>query len=265
MRSHRSVATGLVVLGLLACPKRIPLPERLKVSGTVELLQRIARARAAVDAFSAEIRLTYFGPKGRRFKGTASLAVLRPKSLRYELQGPHGGVLEAFATNGAELQLFDLENNRFYHGPATPRNFNQLMALVPLGLNGEEWVALLFGEVCIPNHALLAYDDRVGRFIFTWEDQGLARRVEVDAETSRVTRATVHRRDAVGSEINVSEINIRERDERGLPVVLELKGGPGDLSVRVRLRDVSYDVEHEPDVFVLDPPAQVTPEYLGED
>lgn len=259
MSSRRTLVLCLLLVATAACPRRIPLPERLKASGTVELLQRISKARVPFDAYSAEARLTYFGPTGR-IKGTASLAVLRPKSLRYELQGPHGGVLEAFATNGVELQLFDLKNNRFFHGPATQQNFNQLLALVPLGLGAEEWVALLFGEVSIPSDALLEYDDRAGRFVFTWLDHGSARRVEIDPETSRATRATVRK----GGEV-VSAIEVIKRDDRGLPVVLKLEAPKEKIGVQVRLRDVSYDVEFEPEVFELDPPTRIVPEYLGEE
>lgn len=245
------------VLSTAACPKRFPLPDHLRVSGIEELGQRMAAARVPTDAFSAEVRLTYFGPKGR-VRGTAAIAVMRPSSLRYELQGPHGGVLEAFATDGRELQLLDQKGSRFLYGPATRENINQLLALVPLGLGPSEWVSLLFGEIGMPLSATLVYDDKIGRYVGTWTDQDLTHRVEVDPESARATRATISAEGTL-----LSEIRILERDAAGLPVELELNAPAADVGVEVKLRDVSHDVTFDASVFILDAPRSITPEYLG--
>src|SRR5690554_3815951 len=105
------LAAPLLAL-VTSCAGTIPLPRHLQVSGVQELQARMEKARPAVDKYFAEARLTYFGPQGR-VKGTASLAVARPTSLRYDIIGPHGGVMEAFATNGEELQLLNPGQERF--------------------------------------------------------------------------------------------------------------------------------------------------------
>lgn len=251
------VLLAAFAMSTTACPKRFPLPDRLRVSGVEELGRRMAAARVPNDAFSAEVRLTYFGPKGR-VRGTAALAVMRPSSLRYELQGPHGGVLEAFATDGHELQLLDQKGSRFLYGPATRDNINRLLALVPLGLGPSEWVALLFGEIGMPLRATLVYDDKIGRYVGDWTDQGMTHRVEVDPESARATRATISAEGTL-----LSEIRILERDVAGLPVELELNAPAADIGVEVRVRDVSYDVAFDSSIFILDAPRNITPEYLG--
>src|SRR2546428_7303451 len=81
------------------CVHRIPLAEAYKVSGIDTLRERMAAARVAVRSYTAEVRLTSFGPQGR-VRVSGSLAVKRPASFRYEIQGPQGGVVQAFATNG---------------------------------------------------------------------------------------------------------------------------------------------------------------------
>lgn len=246
-----------IVLSAVACPKRIPLPDRLRVSGIEELGRRMAEAKAPIDAFSADVRLTTFGPDGR-LRGTAALAVKRPSSLRYELQGPHGGVLEAFATDGRELQHLDQQRSRFLYGPASRENVNKLLALVPLGLGPSEWVSLLFGEIGMPPTATLTYDDTTGRYVATWSDEELAHRVEIDPESARVTRATV----SSGAEL-LSEVRIAERDDAGLPIDLDLDAPAAKVGVQVKLRDVSHDVALDASVFVLEPPQGFVPEYLG--
>ncbi|MEO1170795.1 MAG: hypothetical protein AAFX94_01925, partial [Myxococcota bacterium] len=104
------------------------------VVDTESLQARMLSAQSQLKSYVGEARLTYFGPDGR-VKGTATLAVEKPASLRYEIQGPHGGVIEAFATNGVELQLLDFKTNRFIYGPANPSTIDQLLSFAPLGMD----------------------------------------------------------------------------------------------------------------------------------
>jgi hypothetical protein len=202
--------------------------------------------------------LTYFGAQGR-MRGTASLAVKRPAAMRIELQGPHGGVLQAFATNGQEVQLADMTGSRFFYGPATPEHIDGLLGIAALGVGAKQWVELLFGEVAIPEDAALVYDGRRGSFLLTWQRGETGHRVDVDPETSRVTAAELRRNGKPASRVTV-----QERDDKGLPICLRLRAEDPTADVEVRLRDVAYDVPIEDAVFVLTPPRDVTPEYLGE-
>jgi hypothetical protein len=205
------------------------------------------------SSYTAEVRLTYFGPKGR-VKGTASLAAKRPASLRYEAQGPHGGVLAAFATNGHELQFADLKVSRFYYGPATAKNIDDLLGIARLGFGPEQWVSLLFGEIAIPADAGLTYDDRTGLFEVSWPNH----RVSVDPASARVVRASVW-----DGEQPISEIEVRARDDRGLATELRLRVVAEDTNVVINLRDVSYDRDLADALFRLEPPRHAMPEYLG--
>lgn len=271
IRTHklaRCVGFGfglLIALSLVACAKRIPLPEHLRTSGVDELRQRIEGARSPVQKYFAEARMTYFGGVGRRIKGTASLAVMRPRSLRYDLIGP-AGVIEAFATDGERLQLLIPGEGRLLEGPATPQNVDRMMSFAPLHLDPEGWVALLFGEVSIPPTAQLRYDETVGHFVIHWSEAGSEVTLGVDPQTSRVVTARVQR-----DERFLSTVTIQERGPRGLPIRLRMTarvGGPEnsdeDADIRIVLRDIDYDPEAlGPDSFRLRPPRGVTPEPLG--
>jgi len=252
----RTVGLAAVVTSAAACATcagRIPLPQQYAVANLGELVARMRAAAVSETVYTAEVRLTYFGPKGR-VKGTASLAVKRPASLRYEVQGPHGGVLAAFATNGRELQLADLKASRFFHGPATAQNIDDLFGIARLGLGPEAWVALLFGEITLPADAELSYDDHEGVFVVRWTDH----RVTVDPESARVVRASVWQ-----GEEQISLIEVRARDQRGLATELRLRVFAEETDVAIRLRDVDYGAELDDSIFQLDPPRNVTPEYLA--
>lgn len=241
---------------LVGCAGRIPLPQNLKAANAGELAQRMQKAASSVRAYSAEARLAYFGKEGR-MRGTATLVVSRPASLRYDVYGPHGGVVSAFATNGQELALLDVAQSRYLYGPATSRNLDELLPFAPLGLGADGWVALLFGEVTVPQDAGLSYDDRAGHFVLEWLSGGLTQRLEVDPKTSRPVRARVLRGDDV-----VSEVTLDERDKKGIPTALRIKVPKQDVDVDVALKDLSYEPELDEDVFVLSPPTGVNPERL---
>jgi outer membrane lipoprotein-sorting protein len=248
--SHARVAVLLVPL-LSACAGRIPLPEAYRAADAAALVARMETARAAASAYSAEARLTYFGAEGR-LKGTASLLVARPNRLRYELEGPHGGVLMAVAVDGATLTALDMRTSRFLTGPATPHNLDTVLNLVPLGEGIEAWVRLLFGEVRVPQDATLAYDDRRGVFVLTWEAAGRAVTLRVDPASARAREAEI----CEGGEV-ASRVEVSERDASGLPVALRLQAPAARADVEVRLRDVTLEPEVGAGVFVLPAPAGV--------
>ncbi len=254
----RGRGAGVWLLALVACGRQVPLATALRAPGPDELRQRMSAAQVAGAAYTAELRLTSFGPAGRA-RGTASLAVQRPASFRYELLGPHGGVVQAFATNGHELQLLDVGASRFLHGPATPANISRLLALVPLDLTARDWVNLLFGEVTVPEAAGLGYDAQAASFVWTWEKPPQRGRVEVDPHTAHATRAVMWDGDA-----KVWEITVVSRDARGLPAELKLEAPAAKASVEVHLRDVDHVPQLDATLFTLDPPRGVNIERLAD-
>lgn len=217
------------------------------------LRARMTEARSKLDSYVGEARLTYFGPDGR-VKGTATLAVKKPASLRYEIQGPHGGVIEAFATNGLELQLLDFKTNRFIYGPANPSTIDRLLSFAPLGMDASQWVAMLCGDLIPPENArAVAEDERVR---VRWEQGGLTRELEVD-DRGRAERALAFRGDVL-----VSEVLVEGRGERGLPDRLALKVPEADVDMVIRLRDLEFDIPLAGDVFRIDAPESAERIYL---
>jgi len=264
--SGSALGLGLVAALLAtACAKRIPLPEHLRPAGVEELRQRMQKAGSPVQKYFAEARMTYFGADGR-IKGSASLAVMRPQSLRYDLVGPHGGVIEAFATDGSQLQLLIPGEARLLEGPATPQNVDRMMSFAPLHLDPQGWVALLFGEVSVPAGAQLRYDDTAGHFVVHWSAAGSEVSLGVDPRTSRVVTAQVRQGERLAS-----TVLIEERDPRGLPIRLRMKarvvtpeGSKDESDIRVILRDIEHDPAGlDAASFRLRPPRGVVPEPIA--
>lgn len=265
IRSLTFLVGLMVALSAVACAKRIPLPEHLRASGVDELRQRMEDARSPVQKYFAEARITYFGAAGR-IKVSASLAVMRPRSLRYDLFGPHGGVIESFATDGNQLQLLIPGDARLLEGPATPQNVDRMMSFAPLHLDPEGWVALMFGEVSVPAAAELRYDETAGHFVIHWSAAGSDVTLGVDPATSRVVTVRVQQGERFLSTVRL------ERGPRGLPIRMRMRvrvtdpeDSDEDSDIRITLRDIDYDpASLGPDSFHLRPPRFVTPEPLGQ-
>lgn len=252
---RRAALSAVLALG---CAAKVPAPEHVRGIGAAELQKKLEAARSPVQSFVGEARLTYFG-NDRRVRTSATLAVARPDRLRYEIHGPHGGVLEAFATNGKELQLLSLAESRFLYGPATTDNLRKLVSFAPLSLDAAGWVGLLFGEVQIPAEAGVSWDEGSGRLVAGFVDGDRRVRVEIDASRWRATRVVVQ--DAAGSAL--SEVTVESHDERGIPESLRIIVPPEKVDLAIRLRDVTYDPELGEEAFVLDVPRDVVPERLG--
>lgn len=251
---------ALVAVLLGACAARIPLPEHLRPSGTSELVSRMRAASVPLSSFSAEARLTYFGPDGR-VKARADIVAARPASLRYDVRGPHGGVITAFATDGKELAALDVANSRFVYGPATVANIDRLLPFAPLGLTPEGWVRMLFGEIDVPPTADLFYNDSTGRFELTWQDGGHTRRVEVDPRTARPVRAQALVMQQAAAHV-ISDIAFDERNDQGLPTMMRIRVPMEKADIELHLRDIEADSQPEDDTFTINPPSGVPAEHL---
>jgi outer membrane lipoprotein-sorting protein len=239
---------GLAVVLTCACAHVAP-PASLG-----DLTTKMQAARSSVQAFSADARITYFGKQGRA-KGGATLVVSRPASLRYELHGPHGGVLQAFATNGSELQLLDFQENHFIYGPATPTTIDKLMQFAPLHRTAAQWVDMMFGEVAIPPGADVGAEK--SQWLARWTDSDVTREVLVDPKTAQVSRVRTLRGLSV-----LSDVSVTDYDVSGVPTALHIVVPSAEVDIEIRLRDLTINPELDPTVFTLDAPAAMTPERI---
>lgn len=243
------LALVLFVLVISACVKNVAPPASLAA-----MADAMQRARTQHRAFSADARITYFGKEGRA-KAGATLAVARPASMRYELHGPHEGVIQAFATNGAELQLLDFQNNRFVYGPATPGTIDKLMQFAPLHLSAEAWVSMLFGDIVIEGGAEIG--SRGDAWLARWSDHDVTREVLVDPTTARIKRLR-----AVRGESVLSDVEVADYDASGIPTTLHMQVPAAQVDIEIRLHDLTIDPELDASVFVLDAPATLTPQRI---
>ena len=238
-----------VTLFAAACTTNVAPPPSVAV-----MADTLQRGRSSHRAYSADLRITYFGKEGRA-KAGATLAVARPASMRYELHGPHEGVIQAFATNGLELQLLDFQNNRFVYGPATPDTLDKLMQFAPLHQSAEAWVGMLFGDVTVPAGAELGA--RGPLWLARWTEGDITRQVLVDPTSGHVKRLLASRGEAV-----LSDVEVDDHDPSGIPTRLHMQVPSAKVDIEIKLRDLAIDPELDASVFVLESPAALVPERI---
>ena len=248
---------GFVLLGLVGCAGRIPMSEHIQAMGVQDVAAAMHKQSEKLQSFTSEIRVTFFGPEGR-LKGTVGLAARRPGQFRYNLMGPHGGVLEAFATNGQTFELSKMSESRFLYGPATPEILDRLLFFAPLNLDAQGWVELLFGVVAIPEHAEMAYDDRSGQLVLSWTQTNKVVRVHVDPKVMQMSRLEV----SIDGQ-RVCDVSIDDRHPSGLPAKLMLHAPRDNVQAALKLRDVALNPALSEKTFLLSPPRGVKPEYWG--
>ena len=254
---RRFLVSLALCLSAVSCASSQLVPKHLITTSPAELRSRMDAAQSPVRTIRGEARLTYFGPSGR-LKGTATIVAERPGRFRYNLLGPHGGVLEAFATDGTELQVLKLLESRYLYGPATAATLDKLLAFAPLKLDSEGWVGLLFGAIPVPDGALIQANDASGRLEARWSIGGREILLDIEPRSAVVERMRVYD----GAEL-VSEVVISERDELGLPKALQMKVPGSKIELDLRLRDIEADIELPKGTFYIAPPDGFRAEYVG--
>ena len=257
MKSIHPCFAVLLCMGLVACAATHKAIEPIQAMTVDALRLKMNSTRSHIETMRGEARLTYFGPSGR-IKGTATIAASRPGSFRYNVLGPHGGVVEAFSTDGRELQVLKLMESRYLYGPATAETLDRLMAFAPLQLDSTGWVGLLFGSISVPDTAAVRVDQATGRIEAEWP-LGLRQiTLDVDPRTWMVERLRVRDGDVL-----VSEVIIAKRDELGLPAQLQMRVPGSEVELELRLRDVEVGVAFPDGTFYIEPPRGFRAEYVG--
>ncbi len=244
-------------LAMEGCAGRMPLPAGAEGLGPQAVIAHVRAKRSTCEGYSAELRLQYFGNAGR-YKGTAQLFARRPDHLRYDIQGPHGGVLFAFATNGERLAALDMGANSMSEGSATPEHFDALLPLAPLGLEASGWVALMFGEIAISDAATLTYDDRAGLFWLRWARGAYDVRLGVDPVSFDARKMCGWVGDA-----EQWQVALAPRDAHGLPTTMRVTAAASRTDIELRWRDVDVQSALVDGMFELPRPRGVTIRSLG--
>ena len=169
--TSRTPILALAALTLLtACPMDLPPPND-QVSDARSLMEGVHSASEEIkDARFKDVRLDYFGEKGR-LSVRQLVLVSHPDRVRIQTYIPgFEGVAGVLACACGRFAYHDRRENVYYHGPSTARNVARVL---PVGLSCEDLVHVMLGGA--PHDRLnraggapnLTWDRRTGRYRVT--------------------------------------------------------------------------------------------------
>ena len=132
---------GILVLALLAgCPHG-SYKQPSSMPSAAEVVDRLAKLRAARTAFSADTVMDYWLGKDR-VKGEVKVMGTRARQVRFHAISPDESVLADMGCNGTDFAYVDMRNNCQLIGPC---NRQSIASLLRVELEPEDFLALALG------------------------------------------------------------------------------------------------------------------------
>lgn len=132
----------LLSSSLVACTGAHPRPDDA-LSASVDVIDAVEQRMQGLGTVRIATKADYYDEaEGRRVAGRdVSIIAMAPASLRVDLSS-FGKAMAGMASDGQLFTMLDLNNEVYYHGPATRENISRLL---PLYLSGADFVRVLHG------------------------------------------------------------------------------------------------------------------------
>ncbi|HLV20107.1 MAG TPA: hypothetical protein VKZ49_04465 [Polyangiaceae bacterium] len=108
----------LLLLVVTGCVREPPPSQFPSARAAIE---RMRESHACSRGVQGEAKIDYFGDGGR-VRGNVLYIALLPENLRFDVFSPFGVTLSTLTADGEQFALFDLQEKRFWHGPAKACN-----------------------------------------------------------------------------------------------------------------------------------------------
>ncbi|MBM4319739.1 MAG: DUF4292 domain-containing protein [Deltaproteobacteria bacterium] len=229
--------------GCAGCRQRIPLPAKA-ITDPLRLRDALVARYAEVRNARGEAKVELFSAEGYT-PFSQVLVVERPARLHIEALSPFDAPLGIFTCDGERFQLYDLKEQRFYHGPATPENMARLL---PLPLPPTDLVEVLLGSApLLPAPTGVAWDEAAGHYLLMLAlPEGQHQVVRLDPRDLTVLSARVET--AKGRTIYLLEFD----DFAGTPagrlprsIHVEMPAAEVDLTLSWKEREVNVEIPAE--------------------
>ncbi|QRO01191.1 DUF4292 domain-containing protein [Archangium violaceum] len=256
---NRAAAAIFLALFCSGCPKRIDFGPRGQITDAQELFQLTRSAQERVVSLQGDGKLRVESPQGTG-SVSAYLAAMRPGLLRVEMFDFFNRPIAVLVTDGQRFGLFQAQENRFYQGPATPRNLSRFL---PVALPSEELVSVMLGQVpFIPAERMtLSLDEKERVYILTLHQGAVSQVLRVEPGNLRVVRSEVRGARAYDLEYD----HFKEHGELVLPHEVKLLASTADTSLGLRYTDITLNESPDLTLFDLAAPEGVPVVDVDED
>ncbi len=248
---NRAAAAIFLALLCSGCPKRIEFGPQGPVTEAEELFRLTSAAQARVVTLQGDGKLRVESPQG---SGSVSvyLAASRPGMLRVEMFDFFNRPIAVLVTDGRRFGLFQAQENKFYQGPATPRNLSRFL---PVALPSEELVSVMLGQVpFIPAERMtLVLDEKARLYVLTLYRGEVSQVLHIHPRYLRVVRSEVRGTRAYA----LAYDNFKEHGELVFPHEVTLLASTADTSLGLRYTEITLNESPDLTLFDLAPPEGV--------
>ncbi|MCY1079664.1 DUF4292 domain-containing protein [Archangium sp. miwbw1] len=248
---NRAAAAIFLALLCSGCPKRIDFGPQGHITQAEELFRLVSAAQDRVATLQGDGKIRVESPQG---SGTVSawLSASRPGLLRVEMFDFFNRPIAVLVTDGQRFGLFQAQENKFYQGPATPRNLSRFL---PVALPSEELVSVMLGKVpFIPaDRMTLSLDEKERMYVLTLHRGAVSQVLHVHPKHLRVVRSEVRGLQAYGLEYD----HFKEQGELVFPHDVTLRAPTADMSLGLRYTGITLNESPDLTLFDLSAPEDV--------
>jgi hypothetical protein len=243
------LASCLVLWG---CPRRIDYGPQGRIDDPEALLRLLGEGDRQVVTLEGESRIRVDTPEAR---GAFSMfvALARPALVHLEPLDFFGRPQAVLVVNGDRFGLYQAQDNRYYHGPASPQNVSRFL---PIALPPGELTQIMLGQAPLLPHQRLSLevdDQRCLCYRLTLHRGEVTQLLEVDPRLLRVRRSQVRGVAAYDLEFG----DFLEQGTVIFPRRVRLRAEHAKVDFDLRYQDVVLNQAPDLTLFDLEPPQDV--------
>jgi outer membrane lipoprotein-sorting protein len=247
-----TIIFSLCLWCLAACARlpTAPVGDRPVVQSAPDLLKQLDSRASEIQSLKGKGNVSVISPQ-KNYSGNAQLILAKPSLLRVDVLNFWGQPVVAFLVHQEELKLMVYPEGKLYRGPANAANLSRF---IPLPVSLKDFMAILTGRIAFEQYdrpvLLETKDPAIYQLELTSREGADRVKLTIDSQTLNITAA--HWFNSQGQETLLAEFGefISLGPTAG-PREIKLASGDQATEVRVRYRDLNYNVPTSPETAEL--------------
>jgi outer membrane biogenesis lipoprotein LolB len=256
MKQYASLKTGiflsLMLMCLSACARlpTAPVGERPVVQSAPELLKELETRANAIQSLRAKGQVAVVSPQ-KNYTGNALLTEYKPSQLRVDVLNFWGQPVVAFVTTNQQIKFMVYPESKLYRGPANATNLGRF---IPLPVSLQDFMAILTGRIAFDQYdkPVLSESHDSNVYLLELSSRGSSDRVMLTLEAQGLNIISAQWLNPQGQELMQAEFSeFTTQGQITGPREIKMASGDRNNQVRVRYRDLTYNVPPAPEAFEL--------------
>ena len=256
MNLNYRLQSGMVLVMFLLCLSACarlptaPVGELPTVQSAPDLLKQLATRADEIKSLQGKGNVSVLSPQ-KNYTGNALVTEIKPAVLRVDILNFWGQPVVAFLMNEQEMKLMVYPESKLYRGPANKANLSRF---IPLPVSIKDFMAILTGRVAFSQYEKPVMPESKDPAVYYLEltSQENQDRLKLTVESQSLHSSAAQWQNSQGQETMKAEFSefVSQGTITG-PREIKLASGDGANQVRIRFRDISYNVPTSPETLAL--------------